>query len=936
MASNTPTYNVLDNFGLHHSSLVGDHEGVRRALRDGADVNSLDAAGRTAVMCAVAGENWQNMDACDASIMSPKRLATLKTLLSHPDINLLTLNAPHQSMNGVIPLCMAAWLNQPQAVRALLNDSADSVSVDGMDSHGATALMYAARDGNLEVVQILLSHGARPDFRDRNHRTSVQFSLSHPHILWLCETVLRRHRWRQSKSADRTRLSADAERLVDLANASIHLPYDLQPPALSQFTPETTSALTAALVSSIRASDLSSLRSLLFASAPQSDLFPTSSVPVLVNLPDSKGWSPVHYCVATPQPSIQILDALYCAGADVSLFTLHEKHTTLHILARCVQTIYGDPDTTHSLHDFCLHLIQDLRAPLSARDEDDETCIHIAAEHGHSADLLMLFLDCDTTGVVRQMKNSRGLTPQEVAKTEFLYAFGIDKDGLRPTSALSNRTIRPTDSFASLSSISEINTFPDTSSLFSAENVDIDYTIQQLLSNLRATSVCTSHSTDPAHIDILERQVHDAQQYCTSIAVHFRARIEEVSRVVQDLLKNTERIDSVRNGVALASSGKLTLRGIAPVQPRKRNRDSEDSQLTFVDHNEVAYHFPSVPRVSPPATISTATQTCLLSIYTGPASASRSTPALSSSPLQSPESPTRCGLWEIESELKELELQAASGRRDSSESPTKAAMKLKQVMKKRKKLEDKIQGIEEDLNNAKKDSSFSTSRIKAWLKRMVVHHHASSSTPSSPTHQQAALDPDTDCNVGREVKVPRIISTPPVDPLDSSIDNALRTSKVVLDVAQRDLQSISQCLESAEQFIDMANHSISRTQRVVKRAIKKRELMITDLRAAAASQAESSSSNDEFSPGLLGYAHAISSRPSMASISTIYSVSSTASSVAATLTENDDEDVRIIRRLLLRKMEAQTSGAWDEVDKVTSWLQIVKEAVRSVKRRAYL
>lgn len=111
--------------------------------------------------------------------------------------------------------------------------------------------------------------------------------------------------------------------------------------------------------------------------------------------------------------------------------------------------------------------------------------------------------------------------------------------------------------------------------------------------------------------------------------------------------------------------------------------------------------------------------------------------------------------------------------------------------------------------------------------------------------------------------------------------------------------------------------------------------MITDLRAAAASQAKSSS-NGEFSPGLLGYAHAISTRPSMASISTIYSVSSSASSVAATLTENDDEDIRIIRRLLLRKMEAQTSGAWDEVDKVTSWLQIVKEAVRSVKRRAYL
>jgi len=41
----------------------------------------------------------------------------------------------------VIPLGMAAWLNQPQAVQVLLEDSSESVSVDGMDSHGATALM---------------------------------------------------------------------------------------------------------------------------------------------------------------------------------------------------------------------------------------------------------------------------------------------------------------------------------------------------------------------------------------------------------------------------------------------------------------------------------------------------------------------------------------------------------------------------------------------------------------------------------------------------------------------------------------------------------------------------------------------------------------------------------------------------------------------------
>jgi len=81
------------------------------------------------------------MDAYDASFLTSNRLNAIRMLLIHPDISLLTLNTPQLSMNGVIPLGMAAWLNQPEVVRVLLEESADSVSVDGMDSHGATALM---------------------------------------------------------------------------------------------------------------------------------------------------------------------------------------------------------------------------------------------------------------------------------------------------------------------------------------------------------------------------------------------------------------------------------------------------------------------------------------------------------------------------------------------------------------------------------------------------------------------------------------------------------------------------------------------------------------------------------------------------------------------------------------------------------------------------
>lgn len=109
--------------------------GSWRKVRDFNSNSNLDTTNRDA-SC-----SWQNIDALDASFMTPNRLNALKMLLNSPAISLFTLNSPQLSMNGVIPLGMAAWLNQPQAVQVLLEDSSESVSVDGMDSHGATALM---------------------------------------------------------------------------------------------------------------------------------------------------------------------------------------------------------------------------------------------------------------------------------------------------------------------------------------------------------------------------------------------------------------------------------------------------------------------------------------------------------------------------------------------------------------------------------------------------------------------------------------------------------------------------------------------------------------------------------------------------------------------------------------------------------------------------
>ncbi|EMD34097.1 hypothetical protein CERSUDRAFT_55614, partial [Gelatoporia subvermispora B] len=101
--------------------------------------------------------------------------------------------------NGVTPLGLAAWLNAPDIVGLLLKESDSMVSVDGPDLHGATALMYAARDSRLNVVCILLAHGAKPDLIDDHHRSSIHFAREHPHILWLCERTVRQYRAREAQ-----------------------------------------------------------------------------------------------------------------------------------------------------------------------------------------------------------------------------------------------------------------------------------------------------------------------------------------------------------------------------------------------------------------------------------------------------------------------------------------------------------------------------------------------------------------------------------------------------------------------------------------------------------------------------------------------------------------------------------------------------------------
>lgn len=217
----------------------------------------------------------------------------------------------------------------------------------------------------------------------------------------------------RSQSPDRNKISSnpDAEHLLHIASSALSPSRIFEAPPLSVFSSKSTARLTNTIIQSVMSCDVAFLHSLLFApsisASSQPELYPMSS-PVLVNLPDTKGWSAIHYCAAAEFPSIDILDALYLAGA-VPLFTTLEHWTPLHCLAQAPRHLPGyRPELSASLYQFLAHLVHDLRAPLAARDKQDETCIHIAAERGTCIEVLILLLDCDTSGTVRELRNARG------------------------------------------------------------------------------------------------------------------------------------------------------------------------------------------------------------------------------------------------------------------------------------------------------------------------------------------------------------------------------------------------------------------------------------------------------------------------------------------------------------------------------------------------
>ncbi|KAL0091226.1 ankyrin repeat-containing domain protein [Phycomyces blakesleeanus] len=335
---------------LNVAVLGGHPDMVRLLLSAGADINSKDERGRTALICAIYGLDLDaaNINTTNLPLISqthPSHLEMMKSiLLRHPNLHVSTLDSPQYEIKGITPLCLASYLGKADIIQLLLDDG--RVNVDGADSKQATALMYASRDGNVPIVKMLLSYHASPDATDNHGWSAIQYAERSPDIVQACEESLRCRRpdvalLHPPTSAKYpihyTKLSALIATLPSYPSSLSHIQFDvmrdidlLDPNALPLIQ-----IIQNAFLQAIKTHDHLSLQALLLWTPPIHKEDRPSSGPLLINHHDPKtGMTFLHHAMRTkPVPSLDTLAMLYQAGADINAQTYYGR-TALHHLAR--------------------------------------------------------------------------------------------------------------------------------------------------------------------------------------------------------------------------------------------------------------------------------------------------------------------------------------------------------------------------------------------------------------------------------------------------------------------------------------------------------------------------------------------------------------------------------------------------------------------------
>ena len=147
----------VDARTFREAALTGHVGIVQHALDAGMDVDQVDEGGRTALLLAAFNGHLQ----------------VVKILIQRG------ANVNHRDGVGRTALMYASTGPSPEVTRQLLSAGADPNLAD--NSEGFTALMFAAAEGKVGVVEVLLEHNADISLRDVDGDTALGFATQNGH-----------------------------------------------------------------------------------------------------------------------------------------------------------------------------------------------------------------------------------------------------------------------------------------------------------------------------------------------------------------------------------------------------------------------------------------------------------------------------------------------------------------------------------------------------------------------------------------------------------------------------------------------------------------------------------------------------------------------------------------------------------------------------------
>ena len=157
---------------VHRFSLLDQHAIVQLLLDHNADIDAADRSGRTAVMYALANEDYQLVDIL-LKRKSPVHAVSVE-LTSAPLDELIDCGArlDIEIEGGVTPLHLAAGFGGPETVTSLIQRGAPVNIADFMGKTPLHAAVWKVRPDNVKAI--LRAH--KDDRMDRNGRTPLHYA----------------------------------------------------------------------------------------------------------------------------------------------------------------------------------------------------------------------------------------------------------------------------------------------------------------------------------------------------------------------------------------------------------------------------------------------------------------------------------------------------------------------------------------------------------------------------------------------------------------------------------------------------------------------------------------------------------------------------------------------------------------------------------------